>query len=236
MTERGSDSVWRERTQFLVGPSRLRWTGQALIIQIDEREPLTGRRVRGEVVVHPSALSRFQAPLDAPGRHRWGPIAPCSRVEVALDAPSLSWKGSGYLDSNEGDEPIDTPFREWDWARATLADGRTAVIYDVQPKQGGRRVVSEVFHPDGSHGSFEAPPRTGLPASAWRVPRHGHGSAAQPPRLRRTLEDTPFYVRSELDAHLMGERVVAVHETLSLPRLVSPVVQAMLPVRMPRRA
>ena len=169
-------------------------------------------------------------------RDSWGPIAPCSRVEVALDSPGLNWQGSAYLDSNEGDEPVDAPFRDWDWARATLADGRTAVIYDVQPKEGGRRVVSELFHPDGRHSPFEAPPRCALPASAWRIARNGHGSSAHPPRLRRTLEDTPFYVRSELDAHLLGEPVVAVHETLSLPRLVSPVVQAMLPVRMPRRA
>ena len=33
-----------------------------------------------------------------------------------------------------------------------------------------------------------------------------------------------------------GQRVPAVHETLDVPRLVSPIVQAMLPFRMPRRA
>ena len=50
-----------------------------------------------------------------------------------------------------------------------------------------------------------------------------------------TLEDTPFYVRSLLRADLLGEQVTAVHETLSIPRLVSLPVRLMLPWRMPRR-
>ena len=34
---------------------------------------------------------------------------------------------------------------------------------------------------------------------------------------------------------LLGESVMSFHETLHVPRLVSPLVQAMLPWRMPRR-
>jgi carotenoid 1,2-hydratase len=41
-------------------------------------------------------------------------------------------------------------------------------------------------------------------------------------------------VRSVLDSHLFGERVTSVHETLSLPRVVSTPVRLMLPWRMPR--
>jgi len=37
-----------------------------------------------------------------------------------------------------------------------------------------------------------------------------------------------------LSASLLGERVEAVHESLSLERFRLPVVQAMLPFRMPR--
>jgi len=37
-----------------------------------------------------------------------------------------------------------------------------------------------------------------------------------------------------LSHELLGESVQSFHETLSLPRLVSPLVQAMLPWRMPR--
>ena len=55
-----------------------------------------------------------------------------------------------------------------------------------------------------------------------------------PARVQQTLEDTPFYVRSVLEAGVLGERVTAVHETLHIPRLVSTAVQGMLPFRMPR--
>ena len=50
----------------------------------------------------------------------------------------------------------------------------------------------------------------------------------------KTLEDTPFYARSLLDTHLLGQAAVAVHESLSLARFRSGWVQAMLPFRMPR--
>jgi len=51
----------------------------------------------------------------------------------------------------------------------------------------------------------------------------------------RTLEDTPFYARSMVQAQLCGEEVVAMHETLDARRFASPLVQALLPWRMPRR-
>jgi carotenoid 1,2-hydratase len=54
------------------------------------------------------------------------------------------------------------------------------------------------------------------------------------PTVIETLEDTPFYARSVIAGDLMGERVTAVHESLWMDRFTSPVVQAMLPFRMPR--
>jgi carotenoid 1,2-hydratase len=162
-------------------------------------------------------------------------------VEVALEQPALRWQGHAYLDSNEGDEPIDRPFVDWDWSRATLPDGSTAVVYDVRQRDGlagGReRLVAHRFLPDGSHHAFDAPARRPLPRSAWRVVRHTRSEAdpAPPPRVLQTLEDTPFYVRSMIDSTLLGQRVTSMHESLDLPRLVSPVVRLMLPFRMPRR-
>jgi hypothetical protein len=49
-------------------------------------------------------------------------------VEVSLTDPAARWSGHAYLDSNEGDEPVDRGFLEWDWSRAGLADGSTAVV------------------------------------------------------------------------------------------------------------
>ena len=225
----------RDAHSFQVGPSRLHWDGQALVVDIDEMSVPWPHRVRGRVKLYPQALCRYTTALDAGGRHRWGPIAPCSRIEVAFEQPALRWSGHAYMDSNEGDEPIDVPFRAWDWARAPLADGGTAVIYDVRPKAGPDRVIAQRFAPDGSAQAFEAPPRQSLPRSAWHLPRSMRNAGTEPARVLQTLEDTPFYVRSTLQAGLLGERITAIHETLDIPRVVSLPVRLMLPFRMPRR-
>jgi carotenoid 1,2-hydratase len=234
MTERGRSSVQREATQFTIGPSQLRWNGQWLEIDIHEFGVPLPFPVRGKVRVHPASLCGFGAPLDPAGRHRWGPIAPCARVEVEFTQPSLRWKGHAYLDSNEGDEPIDRPFREWDWSRATLSDGSTAVIYDVQPKDGPERLLGQRFFPDGRIEAFAPPPRQALPKTGWRLERRMRSEGSAPVREIDLLEDTPFYERSVLASRLLGEDVISVHETLNVPRLVSPLVQRMLPFRMPR--
>ena len=57
-------------------------------------------RLQGRVRVHPQGLFNFSTPLDASGRHRWGPLAPQARVEVELQHPGQTWSGHGYLDSN----------------------------------------------------------------------------------------------------------------------------------------
>jgi carotenoid 1,2-hydratase len=113
----------RSTREFHVGPSSVRWDGDALLIDIDEISVPLPSRVRGQVRVHPQALCTFSTGLDAAAQHRWGPIAPCARVEVDLHSPASQWSGHGYVDSNEGDEPVDRAFREWDWSRGVLADG-----------------------------------------------------------------------------------------------------------------
>jgi carotenoid 1,2-hydratase len=236
MTERGARHVLRRRQEFVVGPSRLHWADGALMIDIDEREAPWPRRLRGRVCVRPSALSTYVTSLDDAGRHRWGPIGPCSRIDVQFERPQLRWSGNSYLDSNEGDEPICRPFETWDWSRAMLADGSTAVVYDVRLRGGRERVIAERFAPDGTVSPFEPPPRQALPRTLWRLDRTMRTEPGVPARVEHTLEDTPFYVRSVLRSGLLGEEVTAMHETLAIPRLVSPVVQRMLPFRMPRRA
>jgi carotenoid 1,2-hydratase len=236
MTERGRRQVVRTASRLAIGPSSVAWANDTLTIDIDELANPLPRRVLGQVRVHPQGLCRYSAALDSAGRHRWGPMAPCARVEVDLGAPSLRWQGRGYVDCNEGDEPIAVPFERWDWLRAALADGSTAVVYDVRPKQGGERLIATRFTPDGGTDTFAvAQPQT-LPRSAWRVERTlrsdvGDGAA---PRLVQTLEDTPFYARSLVQATLCGERVTAMHESLSIARLDSPLVRMMLRCRMLR--
>jgi carotenoid 1,2-hydratase len=146
----------------------------------------------------------------------------------------MNWSGHGYFDSNEGDEPIERPFREWDWSRASLRDGSTAVIYDVRQKAGADRVLALRFDREAKVESFEPPPRQPLPRTAWRIGRTMRTDPGTQATVTQTLEDTPFYVRSVLSSGLLGETVVSMHETLNVPRLTSTAVQLMLPWRMPR--
>ena len=236
MTERGRQHIQRSAHHYQIGPSSLQWNGQALTIDIDEINVPWPQRVRGRVTVRPEGLCRFVTALDNEGRHRWGPIAPCSRVQVEMESPGVTWQGHAYMDSNEGDEPVERGFRDWDWARAEMRNGDTSVVYDVRPQHGPGRVVAQRFSSDGSHQAFEAPGRYPLAASAWRIQRAMCSEANVAPTIVSTLEDTPFYARSLLKTRLLGEELTAVHETLDIPRLVSWPVRLMLPWKMPRRA
>lgn len=235
MTERGRKRLHRERGEFVVGPSRLQWQGDHLLIELNEVCSPIPFRIRGSVRVYPSALCNFVTALDDAGRHRWGPIAPCARVEVRLEQPRASWQGAAYFDSNEGDEPVTGPFSAWDWSRASLADGSTAVIYDVRQTNGSQRVIAERFAPDGSYEPFASnPKRQSIKPTLWRIHRAMRSDPGSTLRVQETLEDTPFYARSLLKTRLLGETVTAVHETLQPQRLRSLPVRMMLPWRMPR--
>ena len=234
MTERGRRHVQRGERHFRVGPSALEWDGAALTVRFDELSVPVPRRIRGRVVVRPAGLCTFVGNLDDAGRHRWGPLAPCARVEVDLEHAGVRWAGHAYLDSNEGDEPIENAFQEWDWSRALLRDGSTAVIYDVRQKCGPDRLLSMRFATDGTATPFTAPPRQPLPSTLWRVPRCMRAEAGEPARELQRMEDAPFYARAVVSSRLLGEQVTSVHETVNMPRLVSPLVRLMLPWRMPR--
>ena len=73
-----------------------------------------------------------------------------------------------------------------------------------------------------------------LPRTGWLVDRATRADAGATPRIVKTWIDAPFYARSALQTRLFGEEVRAVHESLSLGRFRSPIVQSMLPYRMPR--
>ena len=235
MTERGGQHCHRDAHQFTIGPSQLRWDGQSLVIDINEVGVPFPHSVKGQVRVHPQGLFNFSTAIDAEGLHRWGPIAPSARVEVTLSSPDQSWSGNGYLDSNEGDEPIDRSCSEWDWSRSPLKDGSTAVMYDIQGKKAeGDKLLALRFTPQGEVLPFVAPERQTLPSTLWRLGRRMRSDGGV--QVAEQLEDTPFYQRALLQSHLLGEQVQSFHESITMSRLVSPVVQAMLPFRMPRRA
>lgn len=235
MTERGRAALHRTADTLTIGPSALHWDGTALTVRIDEISAPLPRRVRGTVKLYPAAQPCRSFVLDPQGRHRWTPLAPLARVEVEMDSPGLRWSGPGYLDMNAGDAPLDRDFVRWDWSCARTRDG-AAVLYDITPRGDGAHCLGLRFGQDGSVTSFDAPPRVALPRSGiWRVPRAIRAEEGMA-HVRRTFEDTPFYVRSEIASVLGGEGVLAMHESLSLDRFRTPIVQAMLPFRMPRLA
>jgi carotenoid 1,2-hydratase len=234
MTERGRRFCSRDATRFVIGPSQMRWDGTSLNVHIDEVCSPIPRALRGHIRIMPQQLFDFSTALDPLARHRWGPIAPSSRIEVHLQEPAQRWSGQAYFDSNEGDEPVENAFHQWDWSRSLLADGSTAVLYDMQYANRQEGLLSLRFDSQGRVQGFDAPARQALPPTRWRVARSMRSSA--PVQIHEQLEDTPFYQRALLKSELLGEPVRSFHESLSIPRLVSPLVRAMLPWRMPRRS
>jgi carotenoid 1,2-hydratase len=238
MTERGEGAVRRDSSSLVIGESAMTWDGDGLTIRIDEITapvpPFPGapRPVRGVVRVRPEALNTEAFSLDSSGRHVWRPIAPRARVEATLTAPDLSWSGEGYFDTNAGLEPLEDAFETWDWSRAHLSRD-TAITYDLQRREGADLSLALRFDPSGKATVVEPPAAVGLPSTIWRVPRRARADDGCRPDIQ-DWEDTPFYARTAVRTRLFGEAAEGVHETLSLGRLRSPWVRALLPFRMPR--
>lgn len=234
MTERGRGALARSADRFAVGTSSMAWDGTALTVRFDERSCPLPRRLHGTIRLLPESLGDRAFPIDAEGLHRWTPLAPRARVEVSLDQPSLAWSGHGYLDSNQGDAPLEQGFSRWDWARAE-AGGRAAILYDAWRRDGSRLSLALEARRDGSLAPIELPEPVALARTPiWRIARatHGEGGAAT---LVSTLEDTPFYARSVLASRLLGTEARVMHESLDLDRFSQAWVKALLPFRMPRR-
>ncbi|WP_345719204.1 hydratase [Rhizorhabdus phycosphaerae] len=233
MTERGAARVDRGRDHFTVGPSGLSWDGDTLVIEIAEISAPLPYRVRGTVRVTPEMIGTTAFALDPAGMHRWHPVAPRARVEVAMTHPDVVWHGDGYFDSNFGDEPLEDGFDEWHWSRAHLKHD-VAVLYEGKRRDGTPFDLALKFDRQGRWHDVVQPSPASLPRSGWLVKRATRADAGHAPRVIRTWIDAPFYARTALATRLFGEDAQAVHESLSLGRFRSPIIQSMLPYRMPR--
>jgi len=235
LTERGWGSARQGESWLTIGPSSLAWDGDALTVRIDEVTAPFPSRLRGIVRLLPAGLGDRSFALDAEGRHLWSPVAPCARVEVALEHPSLRWSGPGYFDTNAGSSPLEDAFGRWDWSRAPLRRG-AAVLYDVTRRDGSTLSVALHADPSGQVRDLEPPPKQALPRTRWGVDRATRADIAEhKATVLRTLEDAPFYARSIVSSRVLGEAVTAMHESLALDRFRAGWVQALLPFRMPRR-
>ncbi len=235
MTERGRRALHCSPSRLGIGPSALDWQDGTLTLEFDEVTVPWPRRLRGRVQLRAGASFDHAVSLDPAGLHHWAPLAPAARVEVDLEAPRRRWAGHGYLDTNWGSAPLEQGFAAWHWSRATLADGSTVVLYDLAPRGAPARAFGLRCGRDGTVTDLDPPPAHALPGTGWGIARRTRGTPGAA-RVLRTLEDTPFYARSLLEARLLDEELTAVHESLSLDRFSTRWVQALLPFRMPRRA
>jgi carotenoid 1,2-hydratase len=235
MTERGQPSLSRDRARFAVGPSRMAWDAGQLVIDVDERAslPVPGR-VRGQIVLTPSALTGVEVELTPDGHHRWTPFAPVARIAVDL-GPGWQWQGHGYFDGNRGSVPLETDFTHWTWGRFPTAAGAVCFYDGVRTNRTELSVAME-FARDGSARVIEAPPMVPLAPTAWRI---GRGTRCEPggaPAQVRALLEAPFYSRALVRTRVGGADSVGVHETLDLTRYARPWIKAMVALRVPRRA
>ncbi|MCR9181143.1 MAG: hydroxyneurosporene dehydrogenase [Erythrobacteraceae bacterium] len=237
MTERASGAVERDASNLVIGPSCVRWDGEALTIDIVEGDTRLfvpwQRQVTGRVRVFPEALNRAAFALDGKESHIWHCLAPRARIEVEMTSPGLSWSGKAYLDHNRGAEPLEQGFNTWHWSRAHLNEG-ALVCYEGERGDGSLFASALRFGRDGAPEPVDLPPIAQLPRSKWRIERRTRSDIGVA-EVRRTWEDTPFYARSELASRFAGEEVVTVQESLDMRRFSAPLVQFMLPYRMPRR-
>nr|WP_232474699.1 carotenoid 1,2-hydratase [Roseomonas rubea] len=232
MTDRRATALKRDADNLAIGPSTLHWDGTALTIGIEERTAPVPSRLAGRVRVIPEAVSTRGFVLDGAGRHRWQPIAARARVEVTMTHPALRWSGPAYFDTNTGTAPLEEDFAEWDWCRAPMRD-ETVVLYNATRRDNTHQSLALRVKRDGAVEDMEPPSPARMAPTLWRLPRPTRAEGGQA-RAVRTLVDAPFYSRSEIRTHLLGQETTAVHEYLNLARFRSPILYSMLPFRVPR--
>ena len=232
LTETAIGEDARTSTGVRIGRSAMQWTNDELRVDVDETCAPLGRRIRGTVRILPECEPGVGIALDPRGAHMWWPVAPLSRIEVALDDPGIRFSGHGYHDANAGDEPLPAAFSRWTWSRARLKN-KSIVTYDTELCSGRRMGRALAISSRGDVTELLDLPAGPLPTTRWGLPRSGRGDG---PTVRRSLEDTPFYARAMIESEYQGERVVAMHEELSCERLSAAWVRFLLGFRMRRRA
>lgn len=234
MTDRGKGSLRQSRDTLQIGPSRMRWTGSALEIDVDEAgAPPAFGRLKGVIRLEPLAVTGVEAMLDPAARHIWRPFAPLSRIKVDLSNGS-AWEGHGYFDANFGARPLEADFRRWTWGRYAGAD-RAVIFYDGARRDGGTLALAAQFDAAGRLTQIPAPPQAPLPRTGWFLPRQTRADAGTRPRQKVSLLDAPFYSRAAVEVMLDGETMGGVHEALDLDRYAWPWLKPMIALRVPRK-
>jgi carotenoid 1,2-hydratase len=236
MTDRGRPALRQSRDALQVGASRMAWVNGALVIDVDEvSSPPLISRVRGQIRLTPHAVTEVEALLTPDASHIWRPFAPSAEIDVDL-TQGHRWQGHGYFDANFGTAALEADFKRWTWGRYPRSFGGTTCFYDAIRADGSTLALGLDIAANGAVQEITPPPLTPLGHTKWAIPRSTRCDAGQHPRQTMALLDAPFYSRSLVQTCLDGETVTGVHESLHLTRFRSPIVKAMLAVRVPRRA
>ena len=235
MTDRGRTALRQAPDSLTVGPSSMRWTGNQLVIDIDEiSSPPLISRVRGQITVTPTALTDVELPLSADGAHIWRPFAPTSRIKVNLEAKGWQFDGHGYFDANFGTRPLENDFSYWTWGRFPTSVGSTC-FYDATRRDGTTLNAAIAFGSDGVAQHIKAPTPVPFKRSLWALRRETPADKGTIARQIKPMLDAPFYNRSVVETTVNGETVQGVFEAVDLNRYASPLLKPMLACRVPRR-
>lgn len=235
MTDRGTPALRQSSSALEVGPSKMRWENDMLIIDIDEiSSPPLISRIRGQIRVMPSAVTGVELALDAQRAHVWRPFAPVARIEVEIDRPGWTWSGHGYFDANFGTRALEEDFSYWTWGRFPTPEGATC-FYDAERLDGSELAAGFAFDREGNASVIELPPKARMKRTLWALSRETRADAGYQPHQVKAMLDAPFYSRSAVKTQLDGVETVGVHEALDLRRFRSPLLKPMLAVRVPRR-
>lgn len=236
MTERGAATLERDAQSWRLGGTQWRWLGDRLVIDFDEATKPFFQRMRprlvGRVVLRPGGAGGIEQPIEPRGAHTWRAVAPAAHASVEIEGgPSFS--GPAYTDENAGSEGLERGFKRWNWSRMPCASG-TAVLYDVETRDGQKSTQGHIYGHDGSVKLFEPSARVALGSGGWWVPRQTRVMAGGNATVARTLVASPFYARSLLQVQADGANRIAVHETLDMDRFEAPWVRFLLPWRIRR--
>lgn len=236
MTDRGQSALRQSENLFQVGPSSMIWDKDRLIIDVNEIGALPMvSRVRGQIILTPTAVTHVELALTDDSAHIWRPFAPTAKITVDLNGAGWQWEGHGYFDSNFGTRALEEDFSYWTWGRYPTKGGSTC-FYDATRLDGSELAAAMHFDCAGNSSHIPLPPKAPLKRSLWTVSRETRSDAGYRPKQVKNMLDAPFYSRSAVKTRLNGEETVGVHEALDLVRFRNPLMKPILAVRVPRRA